>query len=319
MKIERMNDRQIRCILTKEDLRERELKISELAYGSEKARALFRDMIQQASYQFGFEAEDIPLMIEAIPLPGERIILIITKVEDPEELDTRFSKFAPSVRGDSDMDGVEGPASSGADDILDLFRKMKKSLNDSTEDADVPKEGEDTAAEVIEGKKNDPNNALERLRSFFRSPLADEEEDELEDIDTVDDSDLLEIPQLPMRRKVAGLRGSKDPGEKDLKITVPVDIVKVYYFTALENAIRLAHVLNGYYNGENSLYYDNLDNVFYLLVKKSDHTPEQFNKICNIITEYAQGVNNPPSAEAFFREHGDPIILKNALQRLSEV
>ena len=42
---------------------------------------------------FGFEADNIPLMIEAIPVSADSIILIITKVEDPEELDTRFSKF----------------------------------------------------------------------------------------------------------------------------------------------------------------------------------------------------------------------------------
>ena len=93
MKIEKVNDHQIRCTLTKADLADRELKISELAYGTEKAKSLFRDMMQQASYEFGFDAEDIPLMIEAIPLNSECIVLVITKVEDPEELDTRFSKF----------------------------------------------------------------------------------------------------------------------------------------------------------------------------------------------------------------------------------
>ena len=97
MKIEKVNENQIRCTLTREDLASRELKISELAYGTEKAKSLFRDMMQQANFEFGFEAEDIPLMIEAIPLNADCIVLIITKVEDPEELDTRFSRFAPSV------------------------------------------------------------------------------------------------------------------------------------------------------------------------------------------------------------------------------
>ena len=86
MKIEKVNENQIRCTLTKADLADRELKISELAYGTEKAKSLFRDMMQQASYEFGFDAEDIPLMIEAIPLNSECIVLVITKVEDPEEL-----------------------------------------------------------------------------------------------------------------------------------------------------------------------------------------------------------------------------------------
>ena len=60
MKIEKINDRQIRCTLTKEDLADRELKLSELAYGSEKAKALFQDMMQVAAQDFGFEA-DIPI------------------------------------------------------------------------------------------------------------------------------------------------------------------------------------------------------------------------------------------------------------------
>ena len=96
MKIEKLNDNQIRCTLTRADLAARHLQLSELAYGTEKAKSLFRDMMQQAAYEFGFEADDIPLMIEAIPASSDSIVLIITKVEDPEELDTRFSKFAPS-------------------------------------------------------------------------------------------------------------------------------------------------------------------------------------------------------------------------------
>lgn len=131
MKIEKVNDHQIRCTLTREDLADRELKLSELAYGTEKAKDLFRDMMQQASFEFGFEAEDIPLMIEAIPLNSECIVLIITKVEDPEELDTRFSKFAPSVHEDDsydeDAEEMENVYSDGTDDVLNMLRKMSGS------------------------------------------------------------------------------------------------------------------------------------------------------------------------------------------------
>ena len=50
MKIEKVNDNQIRCTLTKDELAQRQLKISEIAYGSEKAKMLFKDVMQQASY-----------------------------------------------------------------------------------------------------------------------------------------------------------------------------------------------------------------------------------------------------------------------------
>ena len=139
MKIEKLNENQIRCTLTKEDLASRELKISELAYGTEKAKTLFRDMMQQANFEFGFEAEDIPLMIEAVPVNGECIVLIITKVEDPEELDTRFSRFAPSVHEETDTEDYSEHFSETSDDILDLFRKLQADeVSDETKKETTP-------------------------------------------------------------------------------------------------------------------------------------------------------------------------------------
>ena len=41
----------------------------------EKAKSLFRDMMQQASFDFGFEADNIPLMIEAIPSSADSLMI----------------------------------------------------------------------------------------------------------------------------------------------------------------------------------------------------------------------------------------------------
>lgn len=130
MKIEKVNDNQIRCTLTREDLADRQIKLSELAYGSEKAKLLFKDMMQQAFAEFGFEAEDIPLMIEAVPLSAETIMLIITKVEAPEELDTRFSNFSNQLDTEETEDTTadnENPFHHDpAQEIFDLFQRIKK-------------------------------------------------------------------------------------------------------------------------------------------------------------------------------------------------
>ena len=116
MKIERISDNQIRCTLTSLDLSSRGINLAELAYGSEKARNLFREMIQQAAQEVGFEAEDIPLMVEAIPLSSEKIVVIITKVESPDELDTRFSNFTQfETEEDESDDGL--PLDLDADSI----------------------------------------------------------------------------------------------------------------------------------------------------------------------------------------------------------
>lgn len=140
MKIEKVNDNQIRCTLNRTDLAERELKLSELAYGSDKARELFRDMMQQASFEFGFEADDIPLMIEAIPVSSDCIILMITKVEDPEELDTRFSRFAPSYEDGVDEDSADdyelGSLFSKIQEIRDAMELSSEELDKLEDIAD---------------------------------------------------------------------------------------------------------------------------------------------------------------------------------------
>jgi adapter protein MecA 1/2 len=215
MKIEKVNENQIRCTLSKKDLADRQIKLSELAYGSEKAKGLFRDMIEQANYEFGFEADDIPLMIEAIPLSGENIILQMTKVEYPEELDTRFSKFS------------EG-----------------------------------------------------------------EEEEEL-----ISESSIL-------------------PEFQDEKADEITNLTKMFEFKTLEQIQRLAQVLAGFYDGENDLYKDEKKGCLYMLVQKSHHTPEEFNKICNILTEYGSNEPYTKSMEAYMSEHYDLVIKKDALQKL---
>ena len=115
MRIEKINEKQIRCTLNQKDLSDREIRISELAYGTDKAKALFRDMMQQASYEFGFEADNIPLMIEAIPMYPDTLVLVITKVDDPDELDTRFSTFSDT----DDLYELENEYNFDADEIDD--------------------------------------------------------------------------------------------------------------------------------------------------------------------------------------------------------
>ncbi|MCI8659462.1 MAG: adaptor protein MecA [Lachnospiraceae bacterium] len=133
MKIERINENQIRCTLSSFDLSVRNLNLGELAYGSEKARNLFREMIQKASNEVGFDAEDIPLMVEAIPLSNESVMLVITKIEDPEELDTRFSKFSQMAEDDSDnmFGSISNELLEGADGLMELLKQNILGLSDS--------------------------------------------------------------------------------------------------------------------------------------------------------------------------------------------
>lgn len=260
MKIEKVNEHQIRCTLTREDLATRELKISELAYGTEKAKTLFRDMMRQAAYECGFEAEDIPLMIEAIPLNSECIVLIITKVEDPEELDTRFSKFAPSIHEGDDFDDdneeLADVFSEGADEVLNMLRKMS---------------GSDLSEESSESKS---------------APAAD-------------------------------TGSSQHSGTK--KSPIQQISCQLFTFGTLNNVTRLAHVASAVYQGSNTLYKDEKSGSYLLLIDSAGQNASDFNRICNLISEYGKPEKSVNAARAYLEEHFEPLIRDNALKSLAQI
>lgn len=269
MKIEKVNDHQIRCTLTKADLADRQLKLSELAYGTEKAKDLFRDMMQQANLKFGFEAEDIPLMIEAIPLSGDCIVLIITKVEDPEELDTRFSKFAPSLQDlDDTIEDAISDLGESADEILDLFKKVQNSA--------LAKHLEELSNEEKEDALVHKEEAVENISSKESKKAAATEENSL-----------------------------------------PANVTKMVSFADLNSLSSLATMLNNFYQGQNSLYKDVASGRYYLVISQSEHSPEDFNRLCNILSEHGSMERFTVSREAYMQEHFKSIIKNNALEALS--
>lgn len=255
MKIEKISENQIRCTLTKNDLADRELKISELAYGSEKAKTLFKDMMELASYECGFEADDIPLMIEAVPISTECIVLTITKVEDPEELDTRFSKFAPSVH--EEMMG-ELDAEDITDEVMNLFQKVQNA--DSGLISDISRS--------------------EKLSTETQRPPAARQT-------------TLPKPEVVTQR--------------------------VYSFSDLNHIIRLAHVVSGLSIGDNSLYKDPLALDYRLIINCGQMDAENFNKLCNIFSEYGSYQKNAPGVNSYLKEHFEPICLEHALQSLAKI
>lgn len=240
MKIEKLNDNQIRCTLTRADLADRQLKLSELVLGSEKAKSLFQDMMKQAASEFGFEAEDMPLMIEAVPASSDCIVLIVTKVDDPEELDSKFSKFGSPIH-DIDKKRNILDKLDGADDILDLINKVKDAVSEP------PKQ--------IENKETDAPNSRIRL----------------------------------------------------------------YSFANIDSVIQACRLLKTMYHGSNTLYKDTEASAYILALTQSEHTSGEFNKICNMLSEFGSAEKATSAVLAFLEEHCEVIVPANAVQQLGNI
>ena len=139
MRIEKINSNQIKCVLDKDELLKRHINVSELAYGSDKAQELFKDMMQQASFEFGFESGSAPLMIEAVPLSSDGIMLIITKVDNPEDLDDKYTGITmPSARTFKKKEADE------EEDITDYDLDLLEDLDPELENDDDSKVSDNT-------------------------------------------------------------------------------------------------------------------------------------------------------------------------------
>ena len=253
MKIEKISENQIRCTLTSDDLSSRQMRLSELAYGSEKAKQLFQDMMQEAEYTYGFTSGNSPLMIEAIPTSTDSIVLIITKVDDPEELDTRFARF---TRSDEDQPAPEPPSFIGADDILDLFHK------------------------IYEAKKTGGSAASRKQ---------------------------------PDAGKTSAPSSEEKTGEQ-------VNLVQSFRFASLDDLILAARSLDRIYDGQNTVYRDDApDGGYQLVLHQSDCSPEDFNKICNILSEYGRSETFSPAREAWTAEHVQVLLDGHALRQLARL
>lgn len=84
MKIERISENQLKLTLTKDDLKERDIKLEDLISPSEKTQKLFRDIMEQALDEEDFISENTPLMVEAVPMGTDGIMIIVTKVANKD-------------------------------------------------------------------------------------------------------------------------------------------------------------------------------------------------------------------------------------------
>ena len=278
MKIEKLNENQIRCTLNKSDLASRHLKINELAYGSDKAKELFRDMMQQASFELGFEAEDTPLMIEAIPISAECIVLIVTKVDNPEELDTRFSRFSPSDSDDDD--------SFDFDDIetIDSNNYSSYSLPKANEELDESAATEEENNSIPE---DDLMNILDRVKEYFNKESTGKKIDK-----------------------------AAPPADKPAPEETVSHITRVFSFDSLDDISSVSRIIDRFYHDNNSVYKNPSDKRYYLTISKNKTSAKDFNKVCNILSEYGKKENQFDNYTGFFSEHCDCIVKDHAMHIL---
>lgn len=287
MKLEKLSDTQIRCTLSKEDLSQRQLHLSELAYGSEKAKELFRDMMQQASIELGFEADNIPLMIEAIPISNDCLVLVVTKVEDPDELDTRFSRFSKINVDDSfdedfsDIDDTDFEEMDFLDDEDDIDMDDEPLPFSPSSDFD----NADSDASTSSKERSAIDDALDLIAPFTQA--------------------IAQAKKEAMRKKKENRSSVQD--------------CQYYSFQNFSQAAQLGAFLAPFFEGESSLYKDSFSNNYYMILRKTQSENDTFHRACNIAADFGVRISASYATPAYFREHFETILEENAVEILGEL
>ncbi len=327
MKIERLSENSIRCTLNRADLDSRELKISELAYGTEKAKSLFKDMIAQASFECGFEADDIPLMIEAIPVSPDCIILVITKVEDPEELDTRFSKFAPSDEDEDYADMLDSDDDMhGMDDGSSLLNRINEALN---QDADFIPFSDSLLKKSKNGNKaNDKFSADSGSKIIGGSASSDKSGESSVSGRKSSKTGGDKASSGTAGKKASGniSDGSTSTGSDNVSgtdngsdICAVVPIEKLFSFKDLNQATVAATAVNNRFNGSSILYKNPVNLRYYLFIRSDDMNLDEFTGVNNTLSEYGVREKLSYATVSYLNEHDEVIIRKDAVKILAEL
>lgn len=109
MKFWKINEKALRCILNFDDLKEQNIRLEDMVLGTDSAKEFLNEIIIQACMELNMDLGSQKLSVHVMPLPGERIDLLISELDEasmkkyealqntPEKEETLFMEESPAV------------------------------------------------------------------------------------------------------------------------------------------------------------------------------------------------------------------------------
>ena len=287
MRQERISENKVRFILDQQDLEERNLEIAELSYGSPGAKELFDELMELAREEMGLDEGAHPMMVEAIPMPESGLVVNISRVENPEELDPRFSRFTNGIEFDRGPDGEEdedGPP------MID--------------DEDGPEGPIPDGVQIQQGPEIRAESNIPRSGS----------------IDPKDIMNVIDNIMSGLAGKLGGTGGvvkkqPDTPSKKPEPDASSVDPFVIYEFQDLRSVVHAAQLLAPGYDSESILYKNPVNRRYYLYLAREHNTLQEFAGAIALLNEFGNRCRITYASKEFFEEHMEK-ILDDALLRL---
>ncbi|MGX8704167.1 MAG: adaptor protein MecA, partial [bacterium] len=89
--------------------------------------------------------------------------------------------------------------------------------------------------------------------------------------------------------------------------------LRLFAFDSLEDALSGAANV-AFFTGESSLFHDR--SGYSLVLRQGQSDLQDFNRVCNILTEYGEGKTSTPAAVAYLKEHAQSVFTGDAIAQL---
>ncbi|MCR5011788.1 MAG: adaptor protein MecA [Lachnospiraceae bacterium] len=283
MRIEKISDDQIKCILTKEDLDARKLNFSELTFGSAQANGLLRDMMQQASCEFGFEADDKPLMIEVVPMQSGIIVLVITKVS-----------------GRNSSDNIHSDSFLSEDDELEEDDELRENTIEISGRVKKGDEGDPfTLSIASNGNISDSiTPVMSSIHDLFREMFSG--------------SGRASGNNTASQTKNGTIPISSGASENNKNY-------RFFRFATLNDVMQASAAVADRPCGRNTLYCSPDKDMYCLVLQPESLSAKDYQRICSVISDFCSGSFISGMCEAYIDEHFTMMIKDHALESLAKI
>ena len=286
MEMARVSDTQIRFILDKDDLQKKDMDFKDLAFSSDKANKLFKELLSIAQVSLGFELNGDPIVVEAVPLGDGRVMLMVNKVDKDDTRHDRLARLASLEDMDMSMfehvELTDERYEDSDEDSDEILFDMEDDEEETDSDGDTVTVESEPSPETAKQKTQEELNAVENL--------------------------LRGIMNNSNRTSAGHLK--KDPNEKKRNEAV-------FYFENISNVIAASHLVRGMYHSTNSLYKNEHEGRLYLYLMCDRDKEEQFRKACAALCEFGDPCRSTYATKHYLDEHFKLIRKDNALQTLS--
>lgn len=286
MRFEKINENKVKIELTKEDLVKHNIKLTDIAFGSDSSRRVLHDIMTQAFDELEFEPDNLPLVIEAVPTSSFSINIFITKMRTEEEFEANVEKVAK--QNEKNLQGLNL-----LEKFTNDFEKMTKDIiGDDIDISTIFKDSEDDLLELVEELDKDSKNSKDAVS--IKSNKSNEEKAKV------------------MKEKLI----EKDKIKKT-KVSILNKTEIIYKFEKIDDIIALSHSLAKFYTGKSRLYKH--EDVYYILFDAKGYEKLDIVKLRLTLDEFGEFVSTHKVAKGFLNEHGKVILKSDVLKKLNKV